>query len=206
MKSFKSIMSEGYTISKGTAAKPEESSVAEIGYKPNDYSKKTHAQLHYIMKDASEAAKNMKGMDSKAEAKYLDQVNDASTELYKRKKAGINVNESMSDDDQDEHDWHSYKAGHHENEMQGHARELMNGPSGANGGVYSAINHLSGNDDHEGITPDKYQAMAPHMAALEDAMRKAHEAYHGQMVAHHKEKHDEHLGHIAGIVAKYAKV
>ena len=50
----------------------------------NDYSKKTDDELKYIQKDASEAAKAMKGMDDKAEAKYLDQVNDASTELHKR--------------------------------------------------------------------------------------------------------------------------
>lgn len=199
-------MSEGYSISKGSAAKPDESPVAEIGYKPNDYSKKTHAELHYIIKDAGEAAKNMKGMNSKAESKYLDQVNDASTELYKRKKAGINVNESMSDDDQDNHEWHSYKVDHHANEMQDHAKKLMDGPTQLNGDVYSAMDHLSGNDDHEAMSPDKYAAMKPHMAALEDAMRNAHEAYHGQMVAHHKEKHDHHLGQIAAIAAKYAKV
>lgn len=50
----------------------------------NDYSKKTDAELKYIQKDASDAAKAMKGQDDKAEAKYLDQVNDASTELHKR--------------------------------------------------------------------------------------------------------------------------
>jgi hypothetical protein len=51
----------------------------------NDYRKKSDAELHYIMKDAAEAAECMKGMDPKAEAKYLDQVNDAATELYRRR-------------------------------------------------------------------------------------------------------------------------
>jgi hypothetical protein len=50
----------------------------------NDYRKKTDAELHFIMKDAHEAAECMKGMDPAAECKYLDQVNDAATELYRR--------------------------------------------------------------------------------------------------------------------------
>lgn len=49
------------------------------------YHKKSDAELHYIIKDASEAAKAMKGHSPKAEEKYLDQVNDASTVLYYRK-------------------------------------------------------------------------------------------------------------------------
>lgn len=52
------------------------------------YHNKTDAQLLYIIKDAGEAAKAMKGHDPKAEAKYLDQVNDASTVLYYRRKNG----------------------------------------------------------------------------------------------------------------------
>ena len=49
------------------------------------YHKKTDNELRYIIKDAGEAAKAMRGMDSKAEGKYLDQVNDASTVLGYRK-------------------------------------------------------------------------------------------------------------------------
>jgi hypothetical protein len=52
----------------------------------NDYKRKTEDELRFIMKDAAEAAECMKGMDPKAEAKYLDQVNDAATELYRRRK------------------------------------------------------------------------------------------------------------------------
>lgn len=54
------------------------------------YHDKTDAELRYIIKDASEAARAMKGTDAKAESKYLDQVNDASTVLYYRKKKKLN--------------------------------------------------------------------------------------------------------------------
>lgn len=54
------------------------------------YHNKTKAELEYIVKDAGEAARNMKGHDPKAEAKYSDQMNDASTILYARKKSGSN--------------------------------------------------------------------------------------------------------------------
>ena len=50
-----------------------------------EYRTKTDEQLRYIMKDAGEAAKAMRGHSPKAEEKYLDQVNDASTVLYERK-------------------------------------------------------------------------------------------------------------------------
>jgi hypothetical protein len=50
----------------------------------NHYRIKTEAELRYIAKDAHEAAQCMKGMDLVAECKYLDQVNDACTELYRR--------------------------------------------------------------------------------------------------------------------------
>jgi hypothetical protein len=51
----------------------------------NDYSGKSVAELQYIVKDAGEAAKAMQGHNPVAEAKYLDQVNDAITELHKRR-------------------------------------------------------------------------------------------------------------------------
>ena len=51
----------------------------------NDYSKKSWDEIHFIIRDAHEAAVNMRGFDSVAENKYLDQINDAETELYKRK-------------------------------------------------------------------------------------------------------------------------
>jgi ribosomal protein L22 len=55
----------------------------------HDYHKKSDSQLRYILKDASEAATAMKNHDTKAELKYLDQVNDASTVLAWRKKHGM---------------------------------------------------------------------------------------------------------------------
>lgn len=46
---------------------------------------KTEAELRYIIKDAYEAAQAMRDHDPVAEAKYLDQMNDAATELYIRR-------------------------------------------------------------------------------------------------------------------------
>ena len=57
----------------------------------HDFHKKTDAELRYIIKDAGEAARNMKGMNDKAEGKYLDQVNDASTVLNYRKQGGERI-------------------------------------------------------------------------------------------------------------------
>jgi hypothetical protein len=53
----------------------------------NRYSNKLLAELQYIQKDAFEAAECAKrNGDYIAECKYLDQVNDATTELFKRRK------------------------------------------------------------------------------------------------------------------------
>lgn len=49
------------------------------------YHSKTDAELRYIIRDASEAARAMKGHDRKAEDRYQDQVSDASTVLYHRR-------------------------------------------------------------------------------------------------------------------------
>lgn len=54
----------------------------------NDYSKNSIASLYYIQKDAYEAAQCAQANGDKvAEGKYLDQLNDASSELFKRQKA-----------------------------------------------------------------------------------------------------------------------
>lgn len=45
---------------------------------------KTNDELRYILKDAGEAARAMRGHDRFAECKYLDQVNDACTILNYR--------------------------------------------------------------------------------------------------------------------------
>ncbi|HEX8551056.1 MAG TPA: hypothetical protein VF681_05815 [Abditibacteriaceae bacterium] len=50
------------------------------------YSKKTEAELRYIMRDADEAARCAREMGNVAnENKYRDQVNDAVTELHRRR-------------------------------------------------------------------------------------------------------------------------
>ncbi len=54
------------------------------------YAKKTDAELLYIIRDAGAAAVAMRThgtpQGAAAEAKYLDQVNDACTILYRRRK------------------------------------------------------------------------------------------------------------------------
>ena len=51
----------------------------------NNYHDKTDAELAYICKDANEAAKCARDLgDTAGECKYLDQVNDACTERYRR--------------------------------------------------------------------------------------------------------------------------
>jgi hypothetical protein len=52
-----------------------------IPLKGHAFHSRTEAELRYIIKDASEAARNMRDFNAKAEAKYLDQVNDAATIL-----------------------------------------------------------------------------------------------------------------------------
>lgn len=50
------------------------------------YEAKSNDELHYIIHDATEAALAMGVLgDREAEGKYLDQVNDACTVLYRRK-------------------------------------------------------------------------------------------------------------------------
>ena len=49
------------------------------------YHAKPDFMLEFIIKDAGEAALCMKGHSPAAEAKYLDQVNDACTVLHYRK-------------------------------------------------------------------------------------------------------------------------
>ena len=67
--------------------------------KGHNYHAKTDAELRYIAKDASEAAKAMRGMDNKAEGKYLDQANDASTVLGYRGRGGQRIPASSKGDD-----------------------------------------------------------------------------------------------------------
>lgn len=50
----------------------------------HSYHDKLDVELLYILKDAREAAAAMRGHDARAEAKYLDQINDACTVLNYR--------------------------------------------------------------------------------------------------------------------------
>lgn len=50
------------------------------------YRAKSDAELRYIVRDAGEAALAMRSVSAQAEAKYLDQVNDACTVLNERAK------------------------------------------------------------------------------------------------------------------------
>lgn len=77
---------------KHTVAESKESLDEERGpLKGHPYHSKSDAELHYIVKDAGEAAQAMKNHNPKAESKYLDQVNDASTVLHYRKNGGARV-------------------------------------------------------------------------------------------------------------------
>ena len=91
MKTFKSFIVEG---------RPSQQHALE----GHDYHKKTDNELRYVMKDAGEAAKAMRGHNEKAENKYMDQVNDASTVLHFRKTHGMP-------------DWYKKKYGHIKEEV-----------------------------------------------------------------------------------------
>jgi hypothetical protein len=92
MKTFKSFIVEG---------RPSQQHALE----GHDYHKKTDNELRYVMKDAGEAAKAMRGHNEKAENKYMDQVNDASTVLHFRKTHGMP-------------DWYKKKYGHIKEEVE----------------------------------------------------------------------------------------
>jgi hypothetical protein len=49
--------------------------------KGHPYHNKSDRELEFIIKDAREAAQAMRGFNYEAEAKYLDQINDAFTVL-----------------------------------------------------------------------------------------------------------------------------
>lgn len=60
------------------------------------YHKKTDAELWYVIKDASAAAHAMQSHNPRAEAKYLDQVNDAHTILHYRNNGGKRITEATT--------------------------------------------------------------------------------------------------------------
>ena len=66
------------------------------------YHEKSIPELQFIRKDASAAAKAMRGHNPQAEAKYLDQVNDASTILHHRAAFGLQQQPSPTKESVDE--------------------------------------------------------------------------------------------------------
>ena len=73
--------------------------------KGHPYHKKSDTSLRYIVKDAGEAAVAMKDHSPKSEAKYLDQVNDASTVLHYRKTTNTGpVTEGSTEESDDDTD------------------------------------------------------------------------------------------------------
>ena len=63
--------------------------------KGHEYHYKNGDELRYIIKDAGEAAEAMRGHDETAEAKYLDQINDAATILGYRQKGGKRLEKNV---------------------------------------------------------------------------------------------------------------
>jgi hypothetical protein len=61
-----------------------------VPIKGHAFHMKPTAQLQFISRDASAAAKAMQGHNPQAEAKYLDQMNDAQTILSYRSRGGKN--------------------------------------------------------------------------------------------------------------------
>lgn len=99
--------------------------------KGHSYHTKSDEQLRYIIKDAGEAARAMRGHGPKSEAKYLDQVNDASTVLNYRKQGGKQVEQGESDKDD------SFKRG-------GRAKKYDGGPLGGANRMMAAASQRAG--------------------------------------------------------------
>jgi hypothetical protein len=77
---------DGASYIGGEGGRPPENWVLEMMALQNkSYWTKSDAELRYIIKDAGEASMAMMGWNYEAEAKYLDQINDASSVLYARK-------------------------------------------------------------------------------------------------------------------------
>ncbi len=99
--------------------------------KRHSYHTKSDEELRYIIKDAGEAAREMSGHSPKYEAKYLDQVNDASTVLNYRKQGGKRVEKNDSDKDD------SFKSG-------GRAKKYDGGPLGGANRMMAAASQRAG--------------------------------------------------------------
>ena len=99
--------------------------------KGHSYHTKSDEALRYIIKDAGEAARAMRGHSPKSEAKYLDQVNDASTVLNYRKQGGKRVEQNDSDKDD------SFKSG-------GRTKKYDGGPLGGANRMMAAASQRAG--------------------------------------------------------------
>jgi hypothetical protein len=99
--------------------------------KGHSYHTKSDEALRYIIKDAGEAARAMRGHSPKSEAKYLDQVNDASTVLNYRKQGGKQIQKDNSDKDD------SFKRG-------GRAKKYDGGPLGGANRMMAAASQRAG--------------------------------------------------------------
>ena len=102
-----------------------------VPIKGHSYHTKSDEALRYIIKDAGEAARAMRGHSPKSEAKYLDQVNDASTVLNYRKQGGKRVEKNDSDKDD------SFRRG-------GRAKKYDGGPLGGANRMMAAASQRAG--------------------------------------------------------------
>lgn len=123
----------------------KESKKGPMPLKGHPYHYKTDAELHYIAKDAHQAAKNMQGFDSKAEGKYLDQVNDAHTVIGYRQRGGSKLTEPK----------HTGQDSFTEGLKLGDSIHLGFGTKGG-AGYYGTIHKLEGEKVHVKIGRDKY--------------------------------------------------
>jgi len=75
---------------RASGGKAKKAGGGRIPLSGHPYHSKSDAELRYISKDAAEAARNMKDVNSSAEGKYLDQMNDAQTILgHRQRTAGM---------------------------------------------------------------------------------------------------------------------
>ena len=127
--------------------------------KGHPYHKKSDAELRYIQKDAAEAAKAMKGHAPNSEAKYLDQVNDASTVLYYRGKGGKQLAKEEVEIDEAAKWRQGYSASGHPPGYKHKSGEI-----GPLGGTYT--NEPSGYDGDTSKSPvNKYRDAADPLAS-----------------------------------------
>ncbi len=131
------------------------------------HSKSNH-ELHFIMKDAGEARKNMEDMgNDHAAGKYADQVNDAATVLYHRK--------TISDNRGKLPDWY-------QNHYKPHLEESMT----------SALHAI--NPKHDNVLPPKKE-VKPKTSLVSKIKNAVKKVIKEETVTEHDEKHAAHMYH-----------